>query len=271
MNAYEERKQARIDRYEELAAKHEERGNALYEAGMDRLRAIPFGQPILIGHHSEKADRSYRSRACATVERGFAETAKAQHYAEKAAAAANNRAISSDDPDAPEKLRAKIEKLEALQAGMRAANKIVHAKPKNEKTDAKIEQLTALGFTASRAGELFAPDFCGRIGFPDYALQNNNANIRRLKGRLAQVEAAAQLREEIGEEGREEQHEGFTIREDVEDNRIRLIFPGKPDEATRAILKARGFRWSPYNSAWQRQLNNAGRWAAQEVARLLTA
>jgi hypothetical protein len=255
-----------------MAAKHEERGSALYEAGMERLRAIPFGQPILVGHYSEKADRSYRSRACATVERGFAETAKAQHYAEKAEAARKNRAISSDDPDAPDKLRERIEGLEARQERMKAINKIIQRKPKNMPTDEKIAALAGfLNVSEPTAARMFEPDCCGWIGHPTWELSNNSANIRRLKARLTQVEQAAAYREEVGEDGREEQHEGFTIREDVEDNRIRLLFPGKPDEATRAILKARGFRWSPYNSAWQRQLNNAGRWAAQEVARLLTA
>ncbi len=31
------------------------------------------------------------------------------------------------------------------------------------------------------------PDFCGRTGFPDYALQNNNANIRRIKQRIEEL------------------------------------------------------------------------------------
>lgn len=265
MNAYEERKQARIERLEEAASKHEQRASQLYESGMDRLRAIPFGQPILIGHYSEKSDRAYRSRACATVERSFAENAKAQHYAEKAEAARNNRAISSDDPDAPEKLTAKIAKLETRQEMMKAANRIIHAKPKNERTDEKVAKLEALGIGTANAESLFTPDFCGRIGFPDYALQNNNANIRRLKQRLETVQVNANA------ETREKDFGGFMVREDTDENRVMLIFPGKPDEATRSILKHRGFRWSPRNGAWQRQLNNAGRWAAKEAIRQLTA
>ena len=42
-------------------------------------------------------------------------------------------------------------------------------------------------------------------------------------------------------------------------------FDGKPDEATRALLKANGFRWSPSQGAWQRMLNDNGRYAAQKV------
>ena len=31
------------------------------------------------------------------------------------------------------------------------------------------------------------PDFCGRIGYPAYLLQNNNANIRRIRGRIEEL------------------------------------------------------------------------------------
>ena len=47
--------------------------------------------------------------------------------------------------------------------------------------------------------------------------------------------------------------------------RIRLIFNDKPDEATRNVLKINGFKWSPIAGAWQRQLNNNGRYATRKV------
>ena len=37
-------------------------GRAKVAAGDKALSVIPFGQPILIGHHSEKRDRNYRRR-----------------------------------------------------------------------------------------------------------------------------------------------------------------------------------------------------------------
>jgi len=46
-------------------------------------------------------------------------------------------------------------------------------------------------------------------------------------------------------------------------DRIQLIFPGKPSDEDRAILKKRAFRWSPREGAWQRKLTNNGVWAAQ--------
>ncbi len=265
MNSYEARKQARIDRLEERAAKKAAESDRLFTAGTEALAQIPFGQPILTDHYSAKGDRAYRGRAIGKIDRSFETQRQADELARRAAAAASNNAISADDPGAPDKLRERIAELEAKQERRKAANKIIQGKPKNESTPEKIAALLAAGFSKAHAEELFKPDFCGRIGFASYELSNNNANIRRLKQRLAQVESRADA------ETKETEHEGFTVRENTELNRVQIIFPGKPDEATRSLLKSRGFRWAPSEGAWQRQLNNAGRWAAQEVARSLTA
>ncbi|MEI6501592.1 MAG: DUF3560 domain-containing protein [Armatimonadota bacterium] len=265
---YADRKAERIARYEDRADNAEARAAQLLKAGQEALDAIPFGQPILVGHYSEKGDRAYRARTFATIDRGFAESAKAEHYRDKAAAAMNNHAISSDDEEAISKVQTRIEKLEAQQATMKAANRICQAKPKNESTPEKIAALEALGLPDP--GRLFTPDFCGRIGFPSYALTNNNGNIRRLRERLSDLERIAAQRAEAPE-AIEHQHDGFTIREDADENRVQIIFPGKPNEATRTLLKSHGFRWAPSVGAWQRQLNNAGRYAAQYVAERLEA
>ena len=39
-------------------------------------------------------------------------------------------------------------------------------------------------------------------------------------------------------------------------NRLQIIFDEKPDADTRTALKNEGFRWSPKEGAWQRQLND---------------
>jgi len=58
---------------------------------------------------------------------------------------------------------------------------------------------------------------------------------------------------------------GLRIEEDPDAMRIKLLFDGKPEPDVIAKLKKHGFHWSPTNKAWQRQLNNAGRYAAQTV------
>ena len=57
----------------------------------------------------------------------------------------------------------------------------------------------------------------------------------------------------------------------MEQNRLQILFDGKPDEETRAALKSNGFRWSPKNQAWQRQLTRNAEYAARQVLDLIAA
>ena len=50
-----------------------------------------------------------------------------------------------------------------------------------------------------------------------------------------------------------------------EENRVQIIFDGKPDADVRAALKQNGFRWAPSQGAWQRMLNQNGICAARQV------
>ncbi len=86
------------------------------------------------------------------------------------------------------------------------------------------------------------------------------AERKRIEGRIANLE----VRQERGRI--ERRCEGFKIVEDPDLDRIQLIFEDRPDEAMRAKLKAHGFRWAPSHGAWQRHLNNNGRYAANRFA-----
>lgn len=167
--------------------------------------------------------------------------------------------ISSDDSNAIEKLQAKIEAAEEYQEFMKAANAVIRKKKLSD--DQKVEQLAELGISELSARKLLTTsDFTGRAGFAAYQLTNNNANIRRMKER---VEALRKEQEKAGAEDKEV--DGVIIRENTDIGRLQLIFEGKPPEQTRAALKARGFRWSPREGAWQRLLNDNARRDAEAV------
>ena len=59
--------------------------------------------------------------------------------------------------------------------------------------------------------------------------------------------------------------DGVEVRENGEAMRLQLKFPGKPDDKTRTLLKSNGFRWSPSQGSWQRQLTDNARYSAKRV------
>lgn len=193
MNHYEAKQEAKRERLEARAERLAKEGAARVESGMSRLRAIPFGQPILVGHHSEKRDRNYRTKAGNAIDKGFALQKAAGEVAARAEAIGTG-GISSDDPDAVVKLKEQLEKAKAVQARMIEANKIVRKFKAN--IPAGVEALTAAGIPGG--ARLFEPDFAGRIGFASYQLTNNGANIRRIEARIEQLKAAATPRAQRG-------------------------------------------------------------------------
>ena len=168
--------------------------------------------------------------------------------------------IMAGAADAVERLEAEIRSAERLQEAMKQANATIRQKPKNAATPEKLAELLALGLTHARATELFQPDFCGRIGFPDYALTNNGANIRRMKKRLESISLAKATPDTV--------IEGTIAR--IEDcpseNRVRLFFPGKPSAEVRTGLKSNGFRWAPSLGCWQAYRNHGTLTTAKAVA-----
>lgn len=163
--------------------------------------------------------------------------------------------ILSGDQDAIEKLKKKLENLKDMQARMKEANKAIRMKDM-EKGD---DLLKNMGYTEKQIKELREPDFCGRIGYPSYALQNNNANIHRIEGRLKELRAAK-------EKGTQEtENKFFKVVENTESMRLQLLFDEKPEPEVREVLRRNGFRWAPSQEAWQRQLNNNARYALERV------
>lgn len=166
--------------------------------------------------------------------------------------------ISSDDDQAIEKLQAKINNAEALQTVMKVANIIIRKKATNEQ---KIAALVTLdGINEQTASKLLEPDYMGKPGFRPYQLQNNNANIQRMKQRIEQLKT-----ERSRAPAEDKIINGVTVSENTDMNRLQLFFDGKPPVEIRQKLKSHGFRWSPRQGAWQRQLNDNARYAANLI------
>lgn len=264
LNSYEERQQAKRERFQALADKAAGKSAAAAKQASDMARHIPFGQPILVGHHSEKRDRAYRARIGGTMDKSLYEANKADYYEQKAAKVGSG-GISSDDPAAVTKLSAQLAKAEKLQTVMKETNAIIrkHAKAGKE---AQLKALLEKGdLTEKQAADVLKPDCFNNLGFASFKLTNNNANIKRIKDRIAALEASAKRvdAEVVGA--------GYVCRECTEENRVMFIFDGKPAEPVRNILKRFAFKWSPSRGAWVRMLNGSGIHAAKTVIAALAA
>lgn len=167
--------------------------------------------------------------------------------------------IKSDDERAIEKLEEKLEDMKKLQEDMKAANKALRLKDK----EAGNDQLREMGYSEESIEELRTPDYLGRVGYPNFQLSNNNANIHRVEERLKRLKA-------VKERGSSEQeYKTFRVVENTEAMRYQIIFDGKPDAEIRTLLKSNGFKWAPSQGAWQRQITSNGKWALKKVVEQL--
>jgi Domain of unknown function (DUF3560) len=240
---FEERRQKRIATAKIRAIKNEQEAETLYNSAKELASIMPMGQPILIGHHSERRDRNYRDIIHNKFGKSFEKSEKAVYYKNKAESIEQNDVIFSDDPNALEKLNEKLKSLENSQEFMKLTNKFIR---KNDK-----EGFLKIRFATDKIWEeMTTPNVMGAIGFAHYSLNNNNANIRQVKKRITQLK-----HREVNQPV-DKVINGVRIFEKREANRLQIIFRGKPGEDTRKQLKANGFRWSPTEGAWQRHISN---------------
>ena len=128
----------------------------------------------------------------------------------------------------------KIDALKTRQELMKKCNKLIRAGKQEE-----AERI---------AGIKFVPDFEGRLGFPDYKLRNNLANIKRMERQVAAVERmSTKPQEEMSFS-----FGGGRVEYDAEEIRFNIFFDEKPEAEMRSNLKKRGFKWSPKRGAWTR-------------------
>lgn len=95
-----------------------------------------------------------------------------------------------------------------------------------------------------------------------YKNTSSSAERRRIIDRVLDLHRKSNM---PTEKKKQETNLGFSIERNTDINRLQLKFGGKPDENTRSILKSSGFRWSPRENAWQRQLTGNAEWALRRV------
>jgi hypothetical protein len=185
---YRERRLAKAERLREWADKREKKSATAFQSAERIASGIPMGQPILVGHHSERRHRRDLDRIHNGMSKGVEHSRMADSMNSRAANidAAADRAIYRDDPDAIERLTAKLETLEAQRARMNAANK---AYRKGSAAYAAYMGITAEAEQAIRAKIEAGYSWC-RQPHPGYELQNIGGTITKERKRLAEFTAA---------------------------------------------------------------------------------
>lgn len=161
--------------------------------------------------------------------------------------------IKSSDDNAIEQLQEKIEKLEKENEATTQAKKYF----KKNKTFIGFD-----GFKPETNEKLM--EFYKRYGYLRMDNTNNNAEIRRLKGRITEIE---RLKNAAPAQNFDNQF--CKVVENTDLMRLQLIFDGKPDEKIRTILKSNGFKWAPSQGAWQRQLTSNAKCALKFIIKEL--
>lgn len=241
---YHERKEEKIERYKDLANKAAAKREELSSQAYNKMHAIPLGQPILVGHHSENHDRKFRDSIDSDLSKASKENGKSQYYEGKLNAMKNNKAISSDNPDAIKLLEEKIIKLKEKQKTLKEMNKY-YKKNKTLKgfkgiTDEQAEQIDE---------NLKNNPWLGGKPAPSYELTNLNQQIKNTEKRIIQLQEVDEMPDETFD------FDLGYIHSNEETNRIEIYFDEKPGEELRKHLKINGFKWSPRAKAWQRLRN----------------
>jgi hypothetical protein len=255
-----ERLEAKAAKREEWAGKAEARAAARFKAAdpSEEATGIPYGQPILVGHHSERRHRAVLDKIARNMTKGCEESALAKHHASKADGLAHqlDTSIFSDDPDAVERLEDKRTELEQRRDWMKSANAYYK----------KHQHLTGWdGPEAMARDGLRTLQVCPYHGapFPSYALTNIGATIRAAKKRAESIpREAARL------EARQAEAEAaggclITYTEDRE--YCSVMFSEKPARAVLVALRAAYFCWS--GGSWSGPVS---RLPAEVVAELAT-
>lgn len=255
--SYAERKEARINRLHDRASKKGKEGNALINESCSMTKCIPMGQPILVGHHSERGHRKLLERSNNKMRKGCEALDYSDELERRAEAAENNNAIMSDDPEAIRKIKEKMQLIEVAQEKTKKVNVILRKlktyenaiKVLDKETDDLSKEILK-GLISQYGYYAIPPE---RIRAYYWSTSHNSAERNRLKKRLEVL----QKKEENGPmEFTVNDSQGNEIKVDEDEGRIRVHFPYKPNDETRSKIKSYpiSMKWSRYATAWVRKI-----------------
>ena len=178
---YRERRQAKAERLREWADKRDVKADAARETSNSISDMIPFGQPILVGHHSESRARRDADKIHRKMGESVEHARKAADFRRRADGIerAAGSAVYSDDEDAAERLRSRIESREQERARIKDYNTSCRKAERDLDLLDDRQRADILSIAKVAAYQL------GKSGaFPSYTLSYLSASIRKDQKRL---------------------------------------------------------------------------------------
>lgn len=233
-----ERLERRQERREEWANKAHAASSAASKGAREAVAGIPFGQPILVGHHSEGRHRAALKRSDSRMSRAVERDDMARKHEYKADGIQRqlDHSIFSDDDNAEEALLSRIAEREAEAQRIKAYNKTCRVAAKRGEKHGDLSLLDENQRTIlTRLFQVCPYQLRSGGSFPAYELANLRGQITRDKKRLEAVKAQSQRTEAA-----EEATDGFVIQGE---KWVSITFAEKPEREILTALKAAGFRW----------------------------
>lgn len=232
-----ERLERKIEKRKEWAEKARKRSAGRFGSAKALADQIPFGQPILVGHHSERRARRDAERIRGNMDKGCEEQRKAEHHESKASGLEDQleRTVFSDDEDAIEKLEARIAENEKVAETYVRINK-AWRKTKGDAGE-RVAAMVESGAVSPRLAEQIAKTMalCPWLDKP-FNTTNVRARIRRDKERIEEVKRR-------GERVTEAEDAGGVSVKSAGDGYVVITFAEKPEREILNALKAAGFWW----------------------------
>jgi hypothetical protein len=230
-----EKLERRLERRREWATARDRDANARFNNAARAVDGIPPGQPILVGHHSERHHRAALDRHDTNMRKGVeaADMASRHRSAAGGLADALDRSIFSDDEDAISRLEERIAEREAERSRLKAYNASARAAAKRGGTIGDTELLDEAQRASLLSVARHAPYQLRKGGqFPSYALTNLGKSIKADRDRIATIKARVAKIERAWAAG------GVLIERSHENNWVTVTFAEKPDREVLDILRA---------------------------------
>lgn len=252
------RDEARRERLASAVVRHTADAEQAFTRARQLADVVPFGQPILVGHHSEGRHRSLLKRVDGLYRSGSDSFDRAKSLSSRTV----GNQISSADGDAIGKLQREVERLELSVAEHKAdlaiAKKAFRAWCKETGRDPKFVEGGDLLENCSDRTILSMVD----LGLARHTpfmrvrwLGSMAPKLNATRKRLAELEAFHETEPLVGD------GPGWSLCED--DGRWCLVLDCRNDPEMKARVRSAGFVWSPSRSCWVRKLTPQARRAVE--------